>query len=420
MTRLTPRPRAALPDSAGPPVRPGLARGAQSGPRRGQPGRGRALRLGLLLALGVTTLTTLAGCRAFDRRQLALGEMVRLPESERRLATYERMAGANPQLGPLWMQTVYLNPAVERIPPEQALENARRGRRFVPASMDLAVAEADWAARSSDVAAARGPLEDALAAGPPEIAASLVRSRLIETLLELGQPEEAEAQTLRLSGSSHSTPPQRASAWAGVALAYELVGEREAADRAMAASLHQHPTGLERLAEVMMRRPEQGAASRALRARAADAFPWHPDVQLQHAGDLLAAQKRDDAEARLSALPDALPARLQGAREVLRARLQTLRGDPAAGAATLLARLDQRPDDLLALQALILVWQEHDEPERNELLRRIYAFVNHDHPRPLPTELRRGLITLYEQIRKSAPGYTEADDGEDAAPADAP
>jgi len=171
----------------------------------------------------------------------------------------------------------------------------------------------------------------------------------------------------------------------------------------MARSLAQHPTGLERLAEVLLRRPEQGAAARALRARAADAFPWHPDAQLQRTGDLLAAKQLDAAEARLAALPDALPPRLDGARVVLRARVQMLRGDATGAASTLLTRLDQRVDDLLALQALIILWQEHDEPARDELLRRIYAFVNHDHARPLPEELRRGLIQLYEQIRTSAP-----------------
>ncbi|GJM20189.1 MAG: hypothetical protein DHS20C15_01040 [Planctomycetota bacterium] len=349
------------------------------------------------LVLALTGVAT--SCRQFDRTQLAYGELVRLPDERKTLAEFERLAGANPQLSMLWMQTIYVNPARELLPPEEATQHAQRARGFLPGAIDLALAEADWAARASGIEAAREPLEQALAAGPNSNAQVVLRSRLVETLLELGLPEDAQLEAERLSGSAQSSPQQRAVAWAGVALGFEVLGERAAADRALGRSVEQHPAGLERLAEAMLRRPEQGAGARALRARAADQFPWHPDVQLQRVGDQLAAGELEAAAERLAQLPEVLPKRLNGPRVVLQARVLSLDGQAAAAGQLLLDHLDRQPDELIAIQALLLLFQEHQQPERRAVLLRVYDFLDYDHRAPLPPDLRRGLIQIYEQIR---------------------
>lgn len=353
-------------------------------------------------------LVSVAGCRSLERPRLALLELGALPPEERELPRFEQLAGANPAVAFLWLQTIYVDPRRTSLSAQQARDNARRALRFLPADANLRIAEADMVHRSAGPAAAAEVLRAALGGLNEASAEFALRARLTEMLLQADAVTEAEEEVLRLAGSQVASPPMVAALWAGLALGHEFLGDRSAADRCLDLSVRWHPSGLERLSALTAGRPELTAAARGLRRRAVERHPWNPDARVLATGDLLNRDEVDAAAQLLEGLDEELPLRLHGPRAVLRARALSLRGDPAAAAELLLEHLRRWRSDLLALEALLLTYEVHREPDVALVLDRIAAALTSSAAAAWAPPVLDRLHEIAEQLQTSAPPGSDA------------
>jgi hypothetical protein len=359
-----------------------------------------AARLILLLATALT-----GACGLLSRQRdvyLDLNDALKLEDPDERQAALATLRGAEPLVPAVWLAS--LDAAGS---PEASLEIIDRGLRFRPQSPDLLIARMQLLTtlgrRDDQIAAARATL----ATDAPAPLRSAALWLLVDGLLAQDRWEEAEAAVVRLAGLPFQAAEVPASAWARIALAHELAGRPDDADRTLAASLDLGPAGITLVRRASLPSPEIRAAANGLVQRAAAAQPDHPDLQLYLLVDRMADGDLTGAETALQSLPAPLPERLLPEREALQARVLLLQGRTDEGLALLRARLTEEPGDSYCLSVLLEAWHVRHVPEAAEVAYWLRASRRHLTDPALAAEVQSTLREL-AMAEEQAPTETPA------------
>lgn len=313
----------------------------------------------------------LAGCGLDSRERHALDEVqaaMALEDAAAREAALARLRGAEPLVASTWLASAAAAPD-----PRQALQHVEAGLAFQPAHPDLQLARLSLLAQAGRPADQARAAQALLSAGFPPAVRAEIHWFLIDALLAQGQAARADEAAGRLGGLPGVPPAMVAAALARVALAHELSGAPDAADRSLQASLDLGPDGLTILRREGLASAERGAAGSRLVQRAAQRLPDDPDLALFLVVDRMATGELDAAQAAFAAIARPLPERLGGQEIALRARLLVLQDRVAEGLDVLRARLDEQPSDAFALGVLLETWHQRRQPPADELARRLKA-----------------------------------------------
>jgi tetratricopeptide (TPR) repeat protein len=326
---------------------------------------GRAAAVPFRCTAVVLLCAALGACGTLSRPVLVRSDAAAATST----ADHAALLGAEPMLPMLWAWS-----ATRQTTPDAALATLERGRSFQPGDSQLLQMQLSLLAqmaRFEDLIEVAGA---GLAAGRPTELAVELHWWLVLARIEQGLLEEAEQEIVRLGGVRGIPPDRIAAAWARLAAAHEFIGAPERADAALDRSLDLGPSGLLTLRELGLVEPEQRAAVSALIARAGMRFPEHPDLLLQAVFEELAHGDIAGADAALAALPATLPSRLRRDLDLVHARIDVIADQPERtdrALETLRRRLDDRPDDTLALGVLIECWRLRGKPSDAEMRLRV-------------------------------------------------
>ena len=319
----------------------------------------RAVSLALLILPALV-----AGCGSFGRPRDAYSQLqndMQIREPSVRDPALAKLRGAEPLLDGTWLAS-----AGSATDPQKALEFVQRGRTFLPGDSDLLLAELSvlsqmnrWADES---AAARKDLGMDLAAG----LRAQVLWFLVDGLIGEGKLDDAEDEVVRIGGVPGTLSAMLCAAWVRVALARELAGQSDEADKAMDRSLDRGAAGIDVLRHDALSGADKQAAAGRLVQRALVREPDHPDLQLYRLVDRMAGGDLDGASQLLAEMPQPLPERLTPQTTALRARLLLLQGKLEEGLDVLRNRLYDEPSDPYCLGVLLESFHVRGQPPAEE------------------------------------------------------
>jgi hypothetical protein len=320
----------------------------------------RAVSLALLMILPALAV----GCGSFGRPRDAYSQLaqdMQIREPSVRDPALARLRGAEPLLDGTWLASA--SAAGEA---QKALDLVRRGRTYLPADSDLLLTELSILSQMSlwadEVQTARKDLGMDLPAG--------LRAQVLwfleDGLIGQGQLNEAEDEVVRIGGVPGVVASMVCAAWVRLALARELAGQGDEADKALDKSLDLGAAGMDVLRHDSLTSADKKAAAGRLVERALVRQPDHPDLQLYRLVDRMAGGDLDGASQLLAALPAPLPERLTPQTTALRARLLLLQGKTEEGLDVLRNRLYEEPSDPWCLGVLLESYHVRGQPSAEE------------------------------------------------------
>jgi tetratricopeptide (TPR) repeat protein len=362
------------------------------------PRREAAARLILLLPA-----LLLVGCGILGRQRdcyIGLQHALQEQDPEARQEALATLRGAEPLINAVWLASASVAST-----PEESLAYVNRGLQFLPQDPDLLVSRmsllAQMGRRDDELAAARAALDtDA----PTQLRAEALWF-LVDGLLAGQRVKEAEPEVIRMRGLPFSQPDIASTAWARIALAWELAAQPDDADRTMDASLDLGATGLSGLRRASLASPDRQVAASRIVQRASERQPDQPDLKLYLLVDQMTAGDLDGAMAALEALPGPLPERLVSQREAIRARILMLQGRTEDGLAVLRARLEEEPGDAFALGVLLESFHVRHVPEPAEMVYWLKSARRHVYDPALAQELEATLAAI-AKASEQAPAPT--------------
>ena len=337
-----------------------------------------------------------------------------LQESQGEPARLEEVRGADPAFTPVWGVSAM---TAAQISPDAAFEIIDRGLRHQPANADLILMRIDLLARIGREQELEEALDAAMGSLPQGPVRAWLRSARVRAHLAVSDLDAAEAEILRLGGEPDVDRHILADSWARLALVAEYMGQSERADLAMDRSIDRGPDGRHALVNEVAFREERGAAARSLRVRTAERHPGHPDSALAVVIDQMIEGDFETAERGISELPAPVPGRLASEVYALKARLELLQGEDAAGLEILRYQLQRNPTDGYALEVLLESWAVRNVPDDEEtdaLLRRTWRALR---PGQLRTRIEQVLTEIHrrKQADEVPSPPTNADPGADSA-----
>ena len=358
------------------------------------PRREAAARLILLLPA-----LLLAGCGIMGRQRdayIGLQRAMQQQDAEARAEALATLRGAEPLINAVWLASASVAPS-----PEESLAYINRGLQFLPTDPDLLVARmsllAQMGRRDDQLAAARAALDtDA----PSQLQGEALWF-MVDGLLAAERIADAEPEVVRMRGIAFSQPDMASTAWARIALAWELAGQPDDADRTIDASLDLGATGLSGLRRASLTAPDRQVAASRIVQRASERQPDQPDLKLYLLVDQMTAGNLDGAMASLDALPGPLPERLVSQREAIRARILMLQGHSEDGLAVLRARLEEEPGDAFALGVLLESFHVRHVPEPAEMVYWLKSARRHVYDPALAQEMENTLAAIAQAAQQA-------------------